>query len=118
MEPINITYRLMEGEIETNERETKELKEMPEIELNLLAQLYEKRGLKKETAMQVAKELSAKDALGAHMRDELGINENLPFRGYDIWNGFELSWLNLKISAHFSTVIRKMKITSQSVPFW
>jgi vacuolar iron transporter family protein len=57
------------------EREKKELKEMPEIELNILAQLYEKRGLKKETAMQVAKELSAKDAIGAHMRDELGINE-------------------------------------------
>jgi VIT1/CCC1 family predicted Fe2+/Mn2+ transporter len=57
------------------EREIKELKEMPNEELNILAQIYEKRGLKKETAMQVAIELTEKDALGAHIRDELGINE-------------------------------------------
>ncbi len=57
------------------EREIKELKEMPEEELKILAQLYEKRGLKKETAMQVAIELTQADALGAHIRDELGINE-------------------------------------------
>lgn len=57
------------------EREKKELAEMPEAELNILAQIYEKRGLKKETAMQVAKELTAHDALGTHVRDELGINE-------------------------------------------
>src|SRR5690606_37654715 len=36
---------------------------------------YEKRGLKKETALTVAKELTMHDALGAHVRDELGINE-------------------------------------------
>ena len=57
------------------EREKKELEETPEIELKLLAQIYEKRGLKKETALTVAKELTQKDALGAHVRDELGINE-------------------------------------------
>lgn len=56
-------------------REAEELKEMPENELHLLAQIYENRGLKKETAMQVAKELTEKDALAAHIRDELGINE-------------------------------------------
>lgn len=57
------------------ERERQELKEMPETELSILAQIYEKRGLKKETALQVAKELTAADALAAHIRDELGINE-------------------------------------------
>lgn len=57
------------------EREKKELLEMPEEELNLLAQIYERRGLKSATAMQVAKELTEVDALGAHIRDELGINE-------------------------------------------
>ena len=57
------------------EREMQELKEMPVEELNILAQIYEKRGLKKKTAMQVAIELTEKDALGAHIRDELGINE-------------------------------------------
>jgi len=57
------------------EREKQELKEMPEIELQRLAEIYEKRGLKKETAFIVAQELSEKDALGAHIRDELGLNE-------------------------------------------
>lgn len=57
------------------EREIEELKEMPEQELNILAQIYEKRGLKKETAMQVAIELTEHNALDAHVRDELGINE-------------------------------------------
>lgn len=57
------------------EREIKELAEMPEEELKILAQIYEKRGLKPETAMQVAIEFTEKDALGAHIRDELGINE-------------------------------------------
>ena len=57
------------------ERERQELKEMPKEELNILAQIYEKRGLRKETAMQVAIELTEKDALGTHIRDELGINE-------------------------------------------
>jgi VIT1/CCC1 family predicted Fe2+/Mn2+ transporter len=57
------------------EREKKELSEMPQEELKILAQIYEKRGLKKETAMQVAIELTEADALGTHMRDELGINE-------------------------------------------
>lgn len=57
------------------EREKEELAEMPKIELQRLAQIYEERGLKKDTALQVAKELTAHDALGAHIRDELGINE-------------------------------------------
>ena len=57
------------------EREAKELEEMPEAELQILAQIYERRGLKKETAMQVAREMTETDALGTHVRDELGINE-------------------------------------------
>jgi VIT1/CCC1 family predicted Fe2+/Mn2+ transporter len=57
------------------EREKVELSAMPEEELNILAQIYERRGLQKETAMQVAKEMTAYDALGTHIRDELGINE-------------------------------------------
>ena len=57
------------------EREKVELKEMPETELQRLTEIYEKRGLKKETAILVAKELTEVDALGTHVRDELGINE-------------------------------------------
>jgi VIT1/CCC1 family predicted Fe2+/Mn2+ transporter len=57
------------------ERERAELEEMPDLELRSLAQIYEQRGLKKETALLVATELTEQDALGAHIRDELGINE-------------------------------------------
>lgn len=56
-------------------REKDELQQMPEAELKILAEIYERRGLKKETALQVAKELTEADDLGAHIRDELGINE-------------------------------------------
>ena len=48
---------------------------MPEMELQRLADIYVERGLKKDTALIVAKELTAHDALGTHVRDELGINE-------------------------------------------
>ncbi len=57
------------------ERERQELKEMPEVELDILSQIFERRGLKKETAKLVALELTKKDALGTHIREELGINE-------------------------------------------
>ncbi|OYX25516.1 MAG: hypothetical protein B7Z06_07140 [Flavobacteriales bacterium 32-35-8] len=57
------------------DREKQELLDMPDIELVRLAEIYEKRGLKKETALTVAKELTAHDALGSHIRDELGIND-------------------------------------------
>ena len=57
------------------EREKQELIDMPEMELLMLAEIYEKRGLKKETALVVAQELTDNDALAAHVRDELGINE-------------------------------------------
>ncbi len=57
------------------EREKIELETMPEVEMKILAEIYEKRGLKKETAWQVAQELTASDALGTHIRDELGINQ-------------------------------------------
>lgn len=57
------------------EREKQELKERPEEEFEILTQIFESRGLKKETAKQVAVELTEKDALAAHIREELGINE-------------------------------------------
>ncbi|HBV17430.1 VIT1/CCC1 transporter family protein [Chryseobacterium carnipullorum] len=56
-------------------REKRELEEMPEIELKELAKIYERRGVSKETALQVAQELTDHDALAAHAHDELGINE-------------------------------------------
>lgn len=57
------------------ERERQELEKMPDAEMKILAEIYKRRGLKTETALQVAKELTEADALGTHIRDELGINE-------------------------------------------
>ena len=56
-------------------REKKELEETPELELIELAAIYEERGLSPQLALQVAEELTAHNALEAHARDELGINE-------------------------------------------
>jgi VIT1/CCC1 family predicted Fe2+/Mn2+ transporter len=54
-------------------RERAELAANPEFELAELASIYRKRGLDRATADQVAAQLTAKDALGAHARDELSI---------------------------------------------
>lgn len=56
-------------------RETKELDETPEAELEELAGIYEKRGLDKALSLKVAQQLTAHNALEAHARDELGIHE-------------------------------------------
>ena len=56
-------------------REAKELEEMPEAEMRELAKVYQKRGLTEALSLQVAQQLHDHDALGAHARDELGINE-------------------------------------------
>jgi len=55
--------------------EKKELQEEPERELAELTAIYIGRGLDKDLARRVAGELTKKDALGAHARDELGITE-------------------------------------------
>jgi vacuolar iron transporter family protein len=56
-------------------RERGELATAPEAERAELAGIYASRGLSRELAIQVADELMAHDALGAHARDELGIHE-------------------------------------------
>jgi len=61
-------------------REQQALADMPEHELEELAALYEARGLSPATALTVARELSAHDALTAHVRDELGLTEQLAAR--------------------------------------
>jgi vacuolar iron transporter family protein len=57
------------------EREKRELAGQPQDEMNELALIYVKRGLEQELAMKVAEQLSVHDRLGAHMRDELGIDQ-------------------------------------------
>ncbi|MCA1242907.1 VIT family protein [Stappia stellulata] len=61
-------------------REIRELEETPEAELDELTQIYVERGLDDRLARQVAIQLTEKDALGAHMRDELGISETITAR--------------------------------------
>lgn len=58
-------------------RERGELAAAPESELAELTAIYVARGLSQELAAQVATELTAVDALGAHARDELGISEHV-----------------------------------------
>ena len=57
------------------EREKRELEDMPELELKELAKIYKQRGLDDALALQVAIQLTEHNALEAHARDELGINE-------------------------------------------
>lgn len=57
------------------ERERREIELHPEFEIEELAQTYIARGAEVETARALAKQLSAKDALGAHAREELGISD-------------------------------------------
>jgi VIT1/CCC1 family predicted Fe2+/Mn2+ transporter len=57
------------------DRERKELEETPEEELIELAKIYEKRGLSPDLSLEVAQQLTDYNALEAHARDELGINE-------------------------------------------
>lgn len=56
-------------------REASELKLHPETELEELTRIYQSRGVSRDTAAEVARQLTAHDALGAHARDELGITE-------------------------------------------
>ena len=56
-------------------RERAELAGQPQFERDELARIYIERGVEADLARQVADQLMAEDALGAHARDELGISE-------------------------------------------
>ena len=56
-------------------KERHELEHAPEAELAELTHIYVQRGLDRALAQQVAQQLTAHDALGAHLRDELGISQ-------------------------------------------
>jgi VIT1/CCC1 family predicted Fe2+/Mn2+ transporter len=61
-------------------REARELKADPKAELDELTNIYVKRGVDRELAQWVARELTAKDALAAHAHDELGISDTIAAR--------------------------------------
>jgi len=58
-------------------RERAELASQPQFERDELAHIYVERGIDPVLANQVAEQLMAKDSLGAHARDELGISEGV-----------------------------------------
>jgi len=60
--------------------ERQSLEQHPEFERGELAEIYEARGLDPALAQQVAEQLMAHDALGAHARDEIGISDNASAR--------------------------------------
>lgn len=57
-------------------RQKADLERDPERELRVLARLFEQRGVEPKLALDVARQMSANDALGAHARAELGIDPN------------------------------------------
>lgn len=61
-------------------REAEALAAMPADEEAELAAIYRARGLSEGTAAAVARELTVRDALGAHVRDELGLSDHLAAR--------------------------------------
>ena len=79
-------------------RETAELAATPESELAEITAIYVKRGLDAPLAQQVAQALSAHDRLGAHMRDELGLDPNALARP------FQAAWISALSFASFAAV--------------
>lgn len=69
--------------------EAEALKRNPEGEREELAEIYVRRGLDRELAEKVARQLMERDALGAHARDDIGITEELAARPGQaaVWSG-------------------------------
>jgi len=71
------------------DKERRELEETPEEELAELADLYVQKGLSPRLALEVATELTAYDALGAHAEAELGIDPD------DLTNPWHAAWASM-----------------------
>ena len=80
------------------ELERFELDEQPRAELDELTLIYVHRGLDRELARRVAEQLSARDRLGAHLRDELGIDQHALSRP------LQAAWISAFSFGCFATV--------------
>ena len=78
-----------DSELALLEKERRELAEEPDHELEELAGIYVDKGLSEALALQVAKELTAHDALGAHAEAELGIDPD------DISSPLHAAWASM-----------------------
>ena len=105
--------------------EARELEKNPHLELKELTQIYIHRGLDPDLAHQVAIQLTEKDALEAHARDEIGINEMTAAKPLQAAGSSALSFsigalfptLSILISpeAHLETVVLVVGVLSLSI---
>src|ERR1700730_13369483 len=79
-------------------RKRRELAGERKAYLDELALIYMKRGLEKELAMKVAEQLSARDRLGAHLREELGIDQA------SLGRPVQAAWISAASFASFAVV--------------
>jgi VIT1/CCC1 family predicted Fe2+/Mn2+ transporter len=80
------------------ELEKHELERQPRAELEELTLIYMQRGLDRELAQRVAEQLSANDRLGAHLRDELGIDPE------ELARPVQAAWISALSFASFATL--------------
>ena len=92
------------------QRETRELTEQPRAELDELALIYVKRGIEKDLAIKVAEQLSAHDRLGAHLRDELRIDQT------SLARPMQAAWISAASFASFAAIpIVALVVASESL---
>jgi len=93
--------------------EAEELERMPKTELRELANIYERKGLSHDLARQVAKELTAHDALGAHAEAEFGIDkDNLT----NPWHAAAASMIAFTVGALLPLLV--ITLTPSEVRIW
>lgn len=95
------------------EQERYELKQYPEQELEELTGIYERKGLSRKTAQQVAKELTAHDAMAAHFDAELGIDPN---NLTEPWHAAIASAVSFLLGALIPLVVITLLPTSFKIP--
>lgn len=94
-------------------KERQELATQPDAELDELTGIYVARGLSQDLARQVAEELTAKDALAAHARDELGIVEHLSA------NPLQAAWTSaLTFSVGAAVPLAAAVLTPSGMQLW
>ena len=94
-------------------KERAELRDEPEEELAELAGLYVDKGLSEELALQVAEELTAHDALGAHAETELGIDPD------DLTNPWHAAWASmLAFTLGALLPLLTITLTPMSIRIW
>src|SRR6187402_3837582 len=80
------------------ELEQRELEGQPRAELEELTMIYVQRGLDQQLARRVAEQLSARDRLGAHLRDELGIDPQ------ELARPLQAAWISALSFGSFATL--------------